>query len=94
VKHLFVGLMWPVIGVAPGALRPIDRIGGVGVPVLVVAGTEDDRTTMRESRALFARAAEPKSFWAVPGARHVDFAAYAPDEYRDVVLGFLVGVLR
>jgi len=93
VKQLFVGLMWPVIGVAPGALRPIDRIGGVGVPVLVVAGTEDDRTPLRESQALFARAAEPKSFWAVPGARHVDLAAYAPDAYREVVLGFLAGTL-
>jgi hypothetical protein len=44
---------------------------------------------MAETTAMFGRANEPKLFWAVIGARHVDLEAYAPEEYRRRVLPFL-----
>ena len=82
------------IGVVPDSLRPIERIGRVAAPVLVAAGTADRYTTIRESRALFARAASPKEFWAVAGAGHVDLHDYAPAEYERRVSAFLGRWLR
>lgn len=82
------------IGVRPDELRPIDRIAGVTAPILLIAGTADRYTPLVESRALFARACAPKSFWAVRGAGHEDLHAYAPVEYERRVGAFLAGRLR
>ena len=90
----FETLLPPVLGVAPAELRPIDRIGAVAAPLLVMSGTVDDRTPLAEAEALFARAPEPKQFWAVPGAAHVDLERFAPDDYWRHVLPFLAGHLR
>jgi len=43
---------------------------------------------------MFDRGREPKSFWPVEGAGHVDFEVYAPDEYRSRVVSFLIEKLR
>jgi fermentation-respiration switch protein FrsA (DUF1100 family) len=87
--QLFVLILPPILGIDPAALRPIDRIGEATAAVLVVSGTHDTRTTMAQSRAMFTRAREPKAFWAVDGAGHVDLQAFAPDDYRRHVLAFL-----
>jgi fermentation-respiration switch protein FrsA (DUF1100 family) len=91
---LFQLLLPPIIGVGPADLRPIDRVADVTAPLLVAAGTLDDRTTIAEANAIFARAREPKSLWLVEGARHVDLEAYAPAEYRRRVPGFFSETLR
>jgi uncharacterized protein len=91
---LFKILLPPVLGVKLEDLRPVDRIGGVTAPVLVASGTADDRTPIAEAHALFDRAPEPKRFWAVPGAGHIDLEAYAPDDYHRIVLPFLAEYLR
>ena len=82
------------IGVQPGELRPIDRIASVTAPILLIAGTADRYTPLDESRALFARACAPKTFWAVPGAGHEDLHAFAPVEYERRVGDFLSARLR
>ena len=87
---LFELLLPPIIGVSPADLRPIDRIAEVTAPLLLAAGTRDDRTTIAETTAMFERARQPKWLWAVDGARHVDLEAYAPGEYRHRVLPFLI----
>jgi len=79
----------PRLGIDPSALRPIDRIGGVRCPVFVLSGLADEHTTPAETRALFARAPEPRQLWMVPGAAHVDLYGFAPEEYRRRVLAFL-----
>ncbi|MGA7486977.1 MAG: alpha/beta fold hydrolase [Xanthobacteraceae bacterium] len=94
LARLFELLLPPFVGVAPGDLRPIDRIAEVTAPVLVAAGTRDDRTTIAEAVEIFQRAPEPKLLWAVEGAGHVDLEAYAPDDYRRRVLPFLAERLR
>jgi alpha-beta hydrolase superfamily lysophospholipase len=94
IARLFVLLLPPILGVEPDALRPIDHIAEATAPVLIAAGTADTRTTIAESRALFERAREPKLFWEVEGAGHVDLEAYAPAEYRRRVVGFLVERLQ
>jgi uncharacterized protein len=78
-----------VVGVWPSQLRPIDHIADVTAPVFIIAGANDRRTTLAETREIFARAREPKYLWVVEGADHVDLEAFALDEYRRQVLPFL-----
>lgn len=92
--RLFLRLLPPLLGIRSESLRPVERIRAVRAPLLVAGGAEDDRTPLAEARALFARAPEPKRFWAVPGAGHVDLEAHDPGAYRQVVVGFLAVYLR
>jgi len=94
IASLFELLLPPFLGVTPADLRPIDRIADVRAPLLLAAGTRDDRTTIAEAQAMFARASEPKRFWAVEGGGHVDYEGFAPAEYRNHVLAFMVETLR
>lgn len=76
------------LGVPPGRLRPIEHIGDLHSPVLVMAGSEDQRTPPAESKALFDAAAEPKEFVLIDGARHEDFYGHSPELYESVVARF------
>jgi uncharacterized protein len=94
ITALFKLVLPPFLGASAADLRPIDRIANVRAPILVAGGMVDDRTTVVETRMLFARANEPKRLWVVPRARHVDLEGFAPDEYREHVLAFMVETLR
>lgn len=77
------------LGVPVRQLAPIDRIGGVGAPVLVIGGGRDRHTLPAESHAMYERARPPKSLWMLPDAAHVDFQAHDPAGYAVHVIGFL-----
>lgn len=81
-------------GVREAELQPIERIGKLHAPLLLISGTADRYTPLVEAESLFARAPSPKTFWAVEGADHEDLYAFAPGEYRQRVGGFLAGLLR
>ncbi|HEY2378642.1 MAG TPA: alpha/beta fold hydrolase [Gemmatimonadaceae bacterium] len=91
---LLIDVVAPRIGVNPARLRPIDAIGQVTQPVLLIAGTEDQYTRLSESRALFAHATSEKELWEVSGAGHQDLHDYAPLEYERRVGDFLIEHLR
>jgi fermentation-respiration switch protein FrsA (DUF1100 family) len=91
---LFELILPPFLGMRPAELRPIDHIGKVAAPLLMMSGTVDDRTTIAETRAMFAQAPEPKLLWAVEGAGHYDLEGFAPDEYRSRIVAFLAAHLR
>jgi fermentation-respiration switch protein FrsA (DUF1100 family) len=91
---LFKLLLPPFLGVSAADLRPIDHVATVRAPILLAAGTSDDRTTVAEVRAMFARANEPKRLWLVEGAGHVDLEGFTPADYRDHVLAFMIEMLR
>jgi len=94
VTPALIELVAPNIGVDPARLRPIDVIGGVSEPLLLIAGTEDQYTRLTESRALFERATSPKELWEVRGAGHEDLHDYSPLEYERRVGDFLMTRLR
>jgi pimeloyl-ACP methyl ester carboxylesterase len=94
LEYLFELLLPPVLGVNANDLRPIDHVAEVGAPILIASGARDDRTNIAETTAMFDRAKDPKLFWEVAGARHVDLEAFAPAEYRNRVLPFLVERLQ
>jgi uncharacterized protein len=79
----------PRLHIDESRMRPIDRIGHLGAPVLIVSGTRDDHTTIDEARALFAAASAPKELWAVEGAGHVNLYTFAKAQYERRVGDFL-----
>ncbi len=91
---LFEVILPPFLGIRPSDLRPIDRIGHVVAPVMIASGTDDTRTTLAETQAMFDRAPMPKILWVVDGFGHGDLESFAPAEYRRRVLGFLAERLR
>jgi fermentation-respiration switch protein FrsA (DUF1100 family) len=86
---MFRLLMRVVLGVRATRLRPIDHIASVTAPVLIASGTHDRSTTIEEARLLFRHATDPKQFWAVDGAGHVNLERYNPGAYWRVVLPFI-----
>lgn len=81
-------------GVDATMLRPIEHIGAVDAPKLLIVGSDDEHTRLDESLAMYAAAAQPKALWVVQGARHVDLYAYAGNAYRQRVGAFLAERLR
>lgn len=86
--------MHPHLGVYPEQLRPIDWIGMLTVPKLLIVGERDRHTRIEESMEMYGRAAGPKALWVVAGAEHVDLYRFAGDAYEMRVLAFLGCVLR
>ena len=84
----------PRLGIGLDDLKPIRHAAKITVPKFFLAGTADRDTTLRESQALFAAAAEPKQLWLIDGARHVDLHAFAKAEYEKRVLDFLAANLN
>jgi fermentation-respiration switch protein FrsA (DUF1100 family) len=83
----------PLLHVDPSQLRPIERISLLQSPVLIVHGTEDRHTSLSEAQRLYATANQPKEFYAVPGAAHVDLYAFSPKAYEERVSVFLARYL-
>ena len=76
------------LGFSADELRPIDAIGRLRVPILVMAGADDRHTTLPETERLARAAPEPTRLWVVPDAAHVDLHAFAGAEYEEKVLAF------
>jgi fermentation-respiration switch protein FrsA (DUF1100 family) len=74
-------------------LRPIDWVGKINAPLLIVDGTDDNSTPIAEARALLAAAPGPKELWAVKDAGHVNLHTYDKAEYERRVGEFFAGYL-
>jgi fermentation-respiration switch protein FrsA (DUF1100 family) len=86
--------MWGQFGISAQELRPIERIHAVTVPVLILAGTEDQHTTLAESLRLFGAANPPKEWWGVEGAAHQDLHHFTPQAYEERILEFFARTFR
>jgi fermentation-respiration switch protein FrsA (DUF1100 family) len=86
---LVIAQIGPRIDVDPQRLRPVDEIGKIGAPLLLIHGSEDRHTTLEEAQSVFAAAAQPKTFWQVEGAAHVNLHKFARQEYEQRVSAFL-----
>jgi fermentation-respiration switch protein FrsA (DUF1100 family) len=78
----------PRLGASANALRPIDCVGSIHTPKLFIGGSEDQYTTLEESRQMFVTATEPKALWVVSGATHEDLCRFAGREYEQRILDF------
>jgi alpha-beta hydrolase superfamily lysophospholipase len=82
------------LDIYPDQLRPIDHIGHLAMPKLLIVGDHDRDTTIAESYAMFHAAKGPKELWVVHGARHVDLYGYVGADYKVRVLDFFDNWLR
>jgi pimeloyl-ACP methyl ester carboxylesterase len=90
---LLAQLQWR-LGISPSQLRPIDHIGDVTCPLLILGGEKDRNTTRADTQLLFNHARAPKQLWFVPNAGHVDLHRAASQEYETRVLAFLQQVAK
>jgi fermentation-respiration switch protein FrsA (DUF1100 family) len=81
------------LGFGAGALAPVQSAPDLRCPVFVIAGARDQRTTLEETRELFAAVRAPKELWVIPGAGHVDFHHFARREYERRIDGFFLSHL-
>jgi len=79
----------PRLEIGVDDLKPIEELKYVKGAVMIIAGANDKRTTLKESKKMFAEAKEPKELWIVEGAGHVDFDKVNKDKYKKKVLDFL-----
>jgi len=91
---LLICQLEPRLGISQADLSPIDHARTVTAPKFFIAGTTDRNTTIGESKALFAAAAEPKQSWWVDGAAHVDIYHFVGSEYEQRVLAFLAANMK
>jgi fermentation-respiration switch protein FrsA (DUF1100 family) len=66
-----------------------ERIRQVRAPVLVLHGDADEVVPLRQGRAVFDAAPEPKAFVVIPGARHNDTYLVGGEPYWQAWESFL-----
>jgi len=82
------------IGISTDQLRPIEGARKVSVPKYFFAGVVDQETTIQEAKEIFSAAAEPKQFWPVEKAGHVNLHTFAKPQYEKRVLEFFEQTLK
>lgn len=90
-------LLWQLsfrLNLTRDELSPINRIGDLYAPLLLVSGTDDRHTTVAETERMFDAARQPKEIWIVPGGGHFNMHTYAGKEYEERILDFLGWYLR
>ncbi|MEW6631226.1 MAG: alpha/beta fold hydrolase [Pseudomonadota bacterium] len=76
------------LGFSADDVRPVDRIGKIGKPLILLAGSVDPFIDHGQVMALQHAAAGSPLVW-FEGAGHVDLLRYDQPRYRDAVLPFL-----
>jgi alpha-beta hydrolase superfamily lysophospholipase len=94
LSPLLIWQVQPRLGFDPATLAPAARIADLHAAIFIIGGDADEKATLDETHLLYRNANEPKLIWIVPGARHVDFQRYVPDEYQRRVVDFLKTRLR
>lgn len=94
LKFLLLPYLSLLLDLPLEALDPINRIGTLTAPVLLVAGTLDKHTTQAEAERLYAAIQSPKELWIVEGAGHYNMHTYAGRTYEARILEFLSSHLQ
>ena len=85
-------LYWQIpyrIGAPLSEFEPAVAIARIKCPVYIIAGSEDQHTSLPEAELIYKNAPNPKQFWEVKGAAHVDMYTYSGKQYETNVLEFL-----
>lgn len=80
-----------VPGLGPLFVRGFDarrKIPEVRAPLLIIHGDDDRMVPYAMGKALYDAANEPKSFWTVTGARHLNIVETAGPQYRKRLQAF------
>ena len=79
----------PVRWIMRNRFASIEKIGRYHGPLLIIHGTQDTLIPFAMGQTLFARANEPKSFYAVTGADHNAVAVTGGRPYLQAIDTFL-----
>ena len=79
----------PVRWIMRNRFASIEKIGQYHGPLLIIHGTHDTVIPFAMGQALFARANEPKRFYAVTGADHNEVAVVGGRAYMQAIDDFL-----
>lgn len=71
-RHHYPGLYQLIGWLVSARFDVLEKIGRVGVPLLVFQGENDFIVTPEMGRQVFERARDPKTFFLIPGAGHND----------------------
>lgn len=89
------GTVVPVVGrLFASGFNVRRKIADVHVPLLVIHGDHDRTVPYGMGRAVFEAGNQPKSFWTVEGATHVDLVEAAGPEYRARLQAFYEKVVH
>ncbi len=84
-------VQFPVLPLGPLVRSRFDneaRIGGLGVPLLMLHGDRDEIVPFEQGRAVFDSAPAPKTWYTISGAGHNDTYAAGGREYLDAFASF------
>jgi pimeloyl-ACP methyl ester carboxylesterase len=71
-------------------VRPADFVAAISPrPLLLIYGEEDSFVPPEQREELWQRAGEPKERWTAPGSDHAQARLLYPEQYRQLVQGFL-----
>jgi alpha-beta hydrolase superfamily lysophospholipase len=84
---LMAQLSWQ-LGIDASQLAPADRAGLITVPVLIMSGSHDRRTTVADTRRLAGAFRGPRQLVLFEGARHQNLRAFDTPRYDAVVAAF------
>ncbi len=71
-------------------MSPIEEVGKISSPVLVMGGEKDNLVPPEDVRAFYeGLGSEDKELWIIPKSEHYDLYLFVPDEYARRVLAFL-----
>ncbi len=77
------------LGTASSQVSPRAEVPKLPCPVFVIVGDQDLSTQPSDAREIFDAAREPKSWWLVSGAAHVDLYGFAQQTYERRLLEFI-----
>lgn len=82
-------------GVWPRHMSPLHTIRHTSPrPVMLIAGDNDPRIPVKQTRRLFEAASKPKELWLVQGAGHLEALSREPETYRSRLTVFFDSNLR
>jgi uncharacterized protein len=94
LKFLLLPYLAFLLDLPNNELDPINRIGDITAPVLLIAGTHDKHTTPAEVERLYDTAQSPKELWIIEGAGHYNMHTYAGKTYEARIADFLSNHLQ
>jgi len=73
-------------------LDTLRHLDGHLFPILLLHGDRDKTVPFEEGQSLFEKLSEPKKFYCIPGADHIDLHRRDENAYMAEVLGFVDGL--
>lgn len=79
---IFQPLAWAIVDNSESPINDIPQISPI--PLIVVHGTKDQIVGDANGKQIYDLAREPKEYWSIPGARHLEFMFKDEGKYGEM----------